>query len=74
MKKSPHEPDADVMSAADVLDDARQIAALLRQNLLKVETVVQLPVPFSALLSALDNLGREELRVLQERIEERLSV
>lgn len=72
--KSAHEPEAEVMSAAEVWDDAQQIANVLRQNLLKAEPVVQFQIPLSLFLSALDNFSRNELRILRNRIEERLAV
>lgn len=50
-----------MMSAADVWEDAQQIADVLRQNLSKAEPMVPLQIPLSALLAALDNLGQEEL-------------
>lgn len=71
--KSAHEPEANVMSAADVWDDAQQIAAVLRKNLLKAEPAVRLRIPLSAFLSALDSLGRDELLILRQRVEERLA-
>lgn len=37
-RKSAHEPEAQVMGAAEVWDDARQIADVLRWNLLKIGT------------------------------------
>ena len=71
--KSAHEPEADVMSAADVWEDAQQVAQVLQQNLRKAEPVVRLQIPLSSFLSALDNLSREELMVLHKRVEERLA-
>ena len=47
MEKSAHEPNAPVMSAADVWDDALQVADVLRQNLHKNERIVRLQIPFS---------------------------
>ncbi len=73
IRKSAHEPEAAVMSAADVRGDAQQIADVLRQNLLKAEPVVRLQVPLSVFLSALDNFSREELAILRKRVDERLA-
>ena len=70
-KKSAHE--AKVMSAADVWDDARVVTNLFRQNLLKAEPFVELQIPFSVLLSAIDNFKHEELLVLQKHIKTRLA-
>ncbi|MBI3795687.1 MAG: hypothetical protein HY268_01795 [Deltaproteobacteria bacterium] len=73
-RKSAHEPKAKVMSAPEAWDDARQLAEVLRQNLLKAEPVIRLPVPLSVFLSALDNLSREELMIVRKRLEERLAI
>jgi len=72
-RKSVHEPQAKVMSAEDVWDDAQQISNVLRQNLLKAEPVIQLHIPLSSFLSALDNLSRDELVILHKHIEERVT-
>lgn len=74
MKKSVHEPDAPMMSAADVWDDASEVADVLRQNLHKNERIVRLQIPFSFFLSALESFEQEELIVLRQRVEERLAV
>jgi hypothetical protein len=71
--KSVHEPSAKLMSADDVSEDARRVANALRQNLLKAEPAVQLEVPFSTFLAALDKLSRDELLILRQRVEERLA-
>ncbi len=71
--KSAHEPGAEVMSAMEVQQDARQVAKVLRQNLLKAEPAVQLEVPLSTFLSALDKLSRDELLILRQRVDERLA-
>ena len=71
--QSVHEPKAKVMSAAEVWDDAQEIAKVLRRNLLKADPVIRLPVPFSVLLSAVDDFDRDELLLLRRRIDERLA-
>ena len=71
--KSAHEPGAEVMSAMEVREDARQVANVLRHNLLKAEPAVQLEVPLSTFLSALDSLSRDELLMLRQRVDERLA-
>ena len=71
--QSVHEPNAKVMSAVEVWDDAQQIADILRQNLLKAEPVVRLQIPLSVFLAAVDNFNQEELLLLRRRIEERLA-
>jgi hypothetical protein len=70
---SAHEPEAKVMSAADVWDDAQQIADVLWQNLLKTEPIVRLQVPLYVFLSALDSLNRDELMILHQRVEQQLA-
>lgn len=72
-RKSVHEPQAKVMSAEDVWDDAQQIATVLKQNLLKAEPVVRLYIPLSSFLLALENLNQDELVALHKCIEERLA-
>ncbi len=66
-RKSAHEPDVEVMSAGEVREDAQQVANVLRQNLLKAEPAVQLQVPLSTFLSALDTLSRDELLISRQR-------
>lgn len=72
--KSVHEPTAAVMSAAEVWEDAQQLAEILQQNAWRAEPVVKLPIPLSILLSLLDTLGWEELIKLRQHVEERLSI
>ncbi len=71
--QSAHEPQAKVMSAAEVWDDAQQLAEVLRQNLLRAEPVIRLQIPLSIFLSAVDNFNQDELLILRQRIEERLA-
>lgn len=68
-----HEPDASVMSAAEVWEDAQTVAEVLRMNLLKAEPVVKFQIPLSIFLSALDEFSRDELILLRHRVEERLA-
>lgn len=72
--KSVHEPEARLMNAEEVWDDAQQIAEVLRQNTSQPEPIVHLDIPFSYFLSVLDTLNRNELVILYKRIEERLAV
>lgn len=71
--KSVHEPTAEVMNAAEVWEDAQQLAEVLQQNVWKAEPVVKLPIPLSVLLSLLDNLGWKDLMQLRQHVEKRLS-
>ncbi len=61
------------MTAAAVWKDARQVVNVLRQNLLKAEPAVQLQVPLSSFLSALDTLSRDGLLISRRPVEERLA-
>lgn len=72
-KRSAHEPEAEVMSAAEVRDDAQRLANVLRNNWLRAEHIVNLQIPLSVFLSALDNLSQDELMILRRRVEERLA-
>ena len=73
-QRSAHEPKAKVMSAAEVWEDARQVAEVLRRNLSKAEPTVGLRIPLSVFLSALDDLSRDELVILRKRVDERLAL
>lgn len=71
--KTAHEPEAEVMSADDVWNDAQRLAALLNRNAAEDEQAIQLQIPLTAYLSALDNLDRDELLLLRDRVDERLA-
>jgi hypothetical protein len=51
----------------------REIASLLRHNLLESEPMVRFQIPLSTFLNAVENLNREELLILQKHIETRLA-
>jgi hypothetical protein len=70
--KSQHEPNAKLLNAEDVSKDSSRVANALRQNLLNAEPAVQLEVPLSTFLSALDKLSRDEPLILSRRVEELL--
>lgn len=72
-RKSAHEPKAKVMSAAEVWEDAQHLQSVLRRNLLKTEPQVRLQIPLSTFISALDDLKRDELSLLQKHVKERLA-
>ena len=72
-RKSAHEPKAKVMSAAEAWEDAQEVTNALRQNLLKAEPVVRLQIPLSVFLSAIDDLKRDELVILQKLVKTRLA-
>lgn len=71
--QSIHEPQAKLMSAADVWQDAQTLREVLRHNLPKVEPIVKLSVPFSFFLSALEDFSPDELVMVRQRVEERLA-
>ena len=71
-RKTTHEPKAKLMSAADVWDDAQQIARVLRRNA-RSEPIVHLQIPLSVFLSALDSLDRDELAILRDRVRQQLA-
>lgn len=72
-ERTVHEPNAKLMPAAEVRDDAQQLAAVLRKNMLKAEPMVRLQIPLSLFLSALDSFDRSELELVQQRVQEKLA-
>ena len=72
-RKSIHEPKAKTMSAAEVWEDAQEVAQVLRRNLLRAEPTVGLRIPLSVFLSVLDDLSREELVIVRKRVDEHLA-
>jgi hypothetical protein len=60
------------MSADDVRADAEKLVDIFPTNPSKNELVVRLQIPSSTLLSAVDQLRRRELALLQKRVGERL--
>ncbi|MBV7336193.1 hypothetical protein KFU94_49755 [Chloroflexi bacterium TSY] len=72
-QKSVHEPDARLMSADDVWEDAQQISSVLHRNQPQSEPIVRLPIPLSVFVSALEQFSRDELIFVRQRIEERLA-
>jgi len=71
--KSIHEPGAQLLSAQDAIRDAERLQALLLRNRQRAEREVQLRVPFTAIIQAVDQLEADELRLLAQRLEERLA-
>ena len=70
--KTPHEPNAPVMSAADVWEDSETIAQVLR-NRWRTELTNQGGIPFPAFLAALDHFTRDQLSIVRERVAEKLA-
>lgn len=71
--RSAHEPNAKLLDAAEVKQDAQTLATVLQKNMLKVEPMVRLQIPLSLFLSALDSFSRDELVLLQQRVQEKLA-
>ena len=72
-QKSIHEPDAPLLSAQDAIQDAGRLQELLWRNRQQAEQEVQLRVPFTVILKAIDQLEANELRLLVQRLEDRLA-
>ena len=72
-QKSVHEPNAPLLSAQDAIQDAKRLRELLWRNRQQAEREVQLQVPFTVILKAIDQLEARELRLLAQRLEERLA-
>jgi hypothetical protein len=72
-QKSIHEPDASLLSAQDAIQDAERLRELLWRNRQQAEQEVQLRVPFTVLLKAIDQLEASELYLLVQRLEDRLA-
>jgi hypothetical protein len=72
-QKSIHEPGAQLLSAQDAIRDAERLQALLLRNRQQAEREVQLRVPFTVIIEAVDQLEADELRLLAQRLEERLA-
>ena len=72
-QKSIHEPNAPVLSAQDAIQDAERLQELLWRNRQQAEQEVQLRVPFTVLLKAIDQLEASELHLLAQRLEDRLA-
>jgi len=73
-EQSVHEPNAPLMSAVEVWDDAQRIRKLLQRKQPKKEPIIRLPIPFSIFISALEQFSRDELITVHRRIEEKLAI
>ena len=67
---SVHEPEAELLTAEDAIEDSARLRAWLRQP---KEQVVSLQVPLWALLDAIDHMSPDELRQVARRADERLA-
>ncbi|MEA3345282.1 MAG: hypothetical protein U9Q78_03420 [Chloroflexota bacterium] len=72
-QKSIHESDAPLLSAQDAIQDAERLRELLWRNRQQAEREVQLQVPFTVILKAVDQLEASELRLLVQRLKDRLA-
>lgn len=71
--RSAHEPRAKVMPAREVWEDAQRLGRLLLANAQRTEPQVQIQIPLSSLLAALDGLSQDELMLVRRRLDERLA-
>ena len=71
-QQSVHEPDEELLSAEDAIEDAERLDALFRRRR-QTEQLVALRVPLSTLMEAIDQLELEDLRKVGKRVEERLA-
>ena len=71
-QQSVHEPEEELLSAEDAIEDAERLDALFRRRR-QTEQLVALRVPLSTLMEAIDQLELEDLRKVGRRVEERLA-
>jgi hypothetical protein len=62
-----------LLSAQDAIQDAKRLQTLLQRNRQQAEREVRLRVPFAVIIEAIDQLDASELRLLAQRLEERLA-
>jgi len=68
---SVHEPEAELLSAEDAIQDAARLRAVFRRRR-QTERAVPVRVPLWSLLEAIDRLEPGELREVVQRAKERL--
>jgi len=71
--KSIHEPEAELLSAEEAVQDAARLSAVIRGGRRASERAVPVRVPLWALLEALDVLEPPELDKVAHRVQERLA-
>ncbi len=71
-RKSAHETSAKLMSAADTIADANRLNELFREQALRSAPAVELRIPLSSFLAALDQFPRKDLLEVKQKLEERL--
>ena len=62
-----------MLSAQNAIQDAERLRVLLWHNRQQAEKEVQLRVPFTVILKVIDQLEASELRLLTQRLEDRLA-
>lgn len=73
-QKSVHELEAQLLSGQDAIQDAERLRALLRRNQQRAEREVQLRVPFTVIIEAIEQLEAGELRLLAQKLDEQLAI
>ncbi|MBC8263214.1 MAG: hypothetical protein H8E47_03715 [Anaerolineales bacterium] len=73
-QKSVHELEAQLLSGQDAIQDAERLRALLRRNRQRAEREVQLRVPFTVIIEAIEQLEAGELRLLAQKLDEQLAI
>lgn len=71
-RKSPHEPYARVMSAADAIADADRLGEILRRKAPNFEPAVEPRIPLVSNLAALDHFPQANLMAVENRLDEQL--
>ena len=72
MERTVHEPEAELLSAEDAIQDAERLHTLFRRNE-RAQQPVALQVPLSVFLDAIDRLDTATVRQIARRAEERLA-
>ncbi len=67
-----HEPDAELLNAEEAIEDGERLRMLFSRGQ-KIERAVELHIPLSVLLDAIDHLDVEALQTIAQRAEERLA-
>jgi hypothetical protein len=74
IKQTVHEPEAMLADAQDAIEDANRFLELLELNEQETEREVELRVPFTVIMEAVNQLDLEEVHLLTQRLEERLEI
>jgi hypothetical protein len=71
-KKTVHEPNAQLMSADDVIADADRLKAALCKKAMSSEPSVALKIPLATFLDALEGFSENELLLVKQRLDGKL--